>query len=75
MKVRRSQYGSWYMYGLEQSGEPQSLFAEDTPKLLSGENQDGMVTGAYIGLLLAVVIERQNSIQELNKSIERLENN
>jgi len=49
------------------------FIAENTPILLSGENQDGMVTGDCIGLLLAIVKEQQTTINELKERVEKLE--
>ena len=51
-KSGESQYGPWYLYGVEHDGEPQGIFAEDTlhyqlqkyrkgAKLVIRRNQDG----------------------------------
>ena len=67
-----------YQYKAEYAENPNSMFhigfiAEDTPKLLSGQNQSSMATGDCIGLLLAIVKEQQANIEALEKRIAYLE--
>jgi hypothetical protein len=67
-----------YQYKAELRENPDAMYhigfiAEDTPQLLSGASQKGMVTTDNIGLLLAIVKEQQNTIEDLTKRLEQLE--
>ena len=48
------------------------FIGEDTPRLLSGKNQDSMATGDCIGLLLSVVKVQQQKIESLEETISKL---